>query len=318
VQHSLAPDGNDRPDGDDDVGASALVAELAARGGLAFDAYAEMSLLRRIRQRMTKIGARSFAEYSERLASDPDEHAHLCISIPVHRTEFFRDEEQWADLARTVVAPLAARVRNGQRVRIWCAGCASGDEAYTLAILLADAVGIEPVRKHVRILATDVSAEAIEVARRGEYAPFAVRNVPAELLARYFDRRRDAFTVCPELARTVIFARHDLLRDPPFRQLDLLACRNTLMYFKPAAQKAVIAGFFLAVAPEGVLFTGPADGVHLWSAVFERDPDMRALYRPRKDGKSAAFGMLTEAVAAHSAQPIFGISAKRRPAPQSP
>lgn len=282
-----------RFDAPDDRRADALLAELAPRGGLAFDAYSRASLLRRIRARMDRIGVGGFDDYRARLAADPAEHGHLVAAVPVHRTQFFRDPACWRYLAAEVLPTVLARRRPDAHLRAWSAGCATGEEAYTLAMLLAEAAGPDALAAgRVTVFATDVSERVVERGRTGRYRAEWLAGVPADYRDRYFRADGDHLVVRPALRRAVVFARHDLLRDPPLGRLDLVVCRNTLIYFTPAAQTGVLAGLYLALAPDGVLFTGRSESVTVWTDLFRALCHRHHVYAPcRTDRRGEALAM---------------------------
>jgi two-component system CheB/CheR fusion protein len=272
-----------------DAEADALLAALGRQEGLAYAGYQPASLLRRVRDRMARLGVDGFAAYRERLDADPAEHARLVAAVPVQRTEFFRDPECWARLAAGTVPSVLAGKRPGEPVRAWSAGCATGEEAYTLAMVLAEAAGPAALAAgRVTVFATDVSEPAVARARAGRYPAARLAAVPPALRERYFQTDGDRLTARPELRRAVAFARHDLLRDPPFGRLDLVACRNTLIYFTPPAKARVLAGFHLALAPDGRLFTGRAEHVPVWTDLFRTDCGHTHVYRPTPGGRADA------------------------------
>jgi two-component system CheB/CheR fusion protein len=269
---SLPPHTADEPP---PASAEPLLRDLCAAGGLDFASYRPASLVRRILRRMAQLGLTEFAAYRAHLAAHPEEHRQLDREVPVHRTEFFRDPESWAYLAARVVPGLA---ESGRPLRAWSAGCATGEEAYTLAIVLAEAAGAADADR-VRVYATDVSAAAVAAARTGRYTADDVRPIPPDLLARYLRPQGAGYVVSPELRRCVVFARHDLLTDPPLGRLRLVACRNTLMYFTPAAQVRTLARLYVALSPGGYLFTGSAERAQVWCDFFATESGPHNLYR---------------------------------------
>jgi two-component system, chemotaxis family, CheB/CheR fusion protein len=179
---------------------------------------------------------------------------------------------------------LIADSEGAEEIRIWSAGCASGEEAYSLAIAFAEALGIEECAKRVKIYGTDVDEEALRDARAGQYPAKALEPMPAEMRDRYFERNGSSFTFRPDLRRRVIFGRHDITRDAPISRLDLLVCRNTLMYFNVETQDQVIDRFHFALRNGGFLLLGKAellvsDGdrfevVSMRQRIFRRRPGM--------------------------------------------
>jgi two-component system CheB/CheR fusion protein len=193
------------------------------------------------------------------LESNAAEFGYLFNTILINVTGFFRDAEAWSFLQREIMPTMLAAVAPDEEIRVWCAGCASGEEAYTLAIVFAEALGVEECAKRVKIYGTDVDEEALFEARAGTYSARAIEPVPPELRGKYFERSGDRFAFRPELRRRVIFGRHDLTHDAPISRLNLLACRNTLMYFNAETQSQVIDRFHFALRESAHLFLGKAE-----------------------------------------------------------
>jgi two-component system CheB/CheR fusion protein len=157
---------------------------------------------------------------------------------------------------------------NNELIRVWSAGCASGEEAYTIAIILAEALGEEEFRRRVKIYATDLDEEAVAHGRLAAYSSRELRHVPDELINNYFDQSKTVCTFRSDLRRGVIFGRHNLVQDPPISRLDLLICRNTLMYFNAETQARVLARFHFALNDTGFLFVGEAEMLLTYTNLF--------------------------------------------------
>jgi two-component system, chemotaxis family, CheB/CheR fusion protein len=244
---------------DRDENFEALLLYLKQSRGFDFTAYKRSSLMRRVLVRMQAAGVPTFPEYHDYLQVDPDEFTRLFNTILINVTSFFRDAPTWAAVADTIMPAMLAELGPGDPIRVWSAGCASGEEAYTLAILLAEAVGAEQFRDRVKIYGTDVDEEALNQARLASYDNRAVEEVPPELLQKYFDRVNDRFVFSKELRRRVIFGRHDLLQDAPISRVSLLTCRNCLMYFNAEAQARILSRFHFGLREHGVLVLGKAE-----------------------------------------------------------
>src|SRR5947209_8548037 len=238
---------------------TALLEYLKRSRGFDFTGYKPTSLERRIRKRMEGVNVESFEDYVDYLEVHPDEFVHLFNTILINVTSFFRDPPAWDYLAREVLPRLLAERPSGEPIRVWSAGCASGQEAYTLAMLLAEALGTEAFRERVKIYGTDVDLDALNQARHASYAAREVEDVPPELLAKYFEPAGDRYVFQKDLRRCVIFGRHDLIQDAPISRLDLLVCRNTLMYFNAETQARILNRFHFAVNDGGYLFLGKAE-----------------------------------------------------------
>ncbi len=243
----------------DDVAFEGLLEHIRDQRAFDFTGYKRASLRRRVDKRMADIGVSGYEAYLETLEVDPDEFTALFNTILINVTRFFRDADAWAVVSRDVVPAILRDVGPDAPIRIWSAGCASGEEAYTLAMILADAMGDEAFRRRVKIYATDVDDDALATARQALYGDGAVADVPEELRQRYFDVEGDSWRFRADLRRRVIFGRHDLLQDAPISRLDLLVCRNVLMYFNSETQGRIVAQLSFALKPSGWLFLGRAE-----------------------------------------------------------
>jgi two-component system CheB/CheR fusion protein len=217
-----------------------ILEHLRQARGFDFTAYKRPSLMRRITKRMHAVGIASFDEYLDYLQVHPEEFAPLFNTILINVTSFFRDADVW-DMLRENIAQI--QQRDGTAIRVWSAGCAGGQEPYSAAMVLAELFGSEGFRERVKIYATDVDEDALREARLAIYDARQVVDVPEDLLTKYFARSGDRYTFDRDLRRAVIFGRHDLIQDAPISRVDLLLCRNTLMYFNAEAQARIMARF---------------------------------------------------------------------------
>jgi two-component system CheB/CheR fusion protein len=245
----------------------ALLTHLKEARGFDFTGYKRSSLMRRVDRRMVQVGVSDYLEYLDYLQVHPDEFTALFNTILINVTGFFRDPEAWEFLRQECVSDLVGR-RPDMPVRVWSAGCASGEEAYTLAITLAEAIGVERFRDRVKIYATDVDDEGLLQARQAAYSERAVNGLAPELLERYFEKINNRYVFRKDLRRSVIFGRNDLVQDAPISRIDLLVCRNTLMYFNAETQARILSRFHFALADHGLLFLGKAEMLLSHSALF--------------------------------------------------
>ena len=245
--------------------------------GFDFTAYKRTSLLRRVNKRMEAVGAPSFDAYHDYLQLHQDEFSALFNTILINVTSFFRDPEVWTYVAEHVVPALL----DGRRdtLRVWSAGCSSGHEPYSIAMLLAERLGSEALRERVKIYATDVDDEALAEARAATYPARHLDDVPPEMAAKYFERSGSHYTVNRDLRRAVIFGRHDLVQDAPISRIDLLVCRNTLMYFHTEAQSRILARFYFAVNPGGYVLLGRAEMLFSHAAMFTAQDLKRRVFQ---------------------------------------
>ena len=261
-----------------------------------FAAYKRPSLMRRIQKRMLAVGIEGFADYVDYLEVHPDEFAQLFNSILINVTGFFRDETAWHVLRDTVIPMVIGEQTASHAVRVWSAGCASGEETYTVAMLLAEALGRDAFRERVKIYATDVDEHALGQARAASYAERQIQPVPSALLDRYFVRENERFVFDKDLRRSVIFGRHDLIQDAPISRVNILLCRNTLMYFNSEAQNRILARFHFALCPDGVLFLGKAEMLFTYSQLFTPIDLRRRIFKKiSKDGWRERMAILNQA-----------------------
>jgi two-component system CheB/CheR fusion protein len=237
----------------------ALLEYLQRARGFDFSAYKRSSLMRRVEKRMQLIKLADFEGYMDYLEVHPEEFAHLFDTILINVTSFFRDKPAWDRLADEILPRLLAGKPPNDPVRVWSAGCASGEEAYTLAILLAEALGEDAFQRRVKIYASDVDEQALAQARAASYTPAQLEAVPEPLRGKYFTANGERCVFRTDLRRSIIFGRHDLVQDAPISRLDLLVCRNTLMYLNSETQAKILARFHFALSDSGFLFLGKAE-----------------------------------------------------------
>ncbi|ACL66710.1 signal transduction histidine kinase with CheB and CheR activity [Anaeromyxobacter dehalogenans 2CP-1] len=223
-----------------------------------FSRYKRTTILRRLHRRMAATGLGSVREYAALLEGDADETRFLAEDLTINVTSFFRDDGPFQVLEQVVIPDLLKR-RRAEGVRLWVPACSSGEEAYSLAILFCERGDELPRPPQIQVFATDIDASALAEARRGQYTSVVERQVSAERLARFFTRRGDSYSVTRPLRDLCIFTEHDLVRDPPFSRMDLVSCRNLLIYLEPALQKRVIELLHYALRPGGYLLLGKAE-----------------------------------------------------------
>ncbi|SEO56670.1 chemotaxis protein CheB [Aquisalimonas asiatica] len=230
------------------------------QAGLDLSAYKEKTVHRRLRRRMATRHLDQLEDYLQLLEEDPQEVGHFCQDILISVTSFFRDPEAFEALREQLYHLLRNR-RPGDDIRIWVPGCATGEEAYTLAILLSEMLGSRVRDYRIQVFATDLDEPALNVARRGIYSATSLVELDEETINRYFQPYGDQYKVVKSLREMLVFARQDLLHDPPFLRLDLLSCRNLLIYFNSDTQKRLFELFHYAVNPGGLLFLGKSENV---------------------------------------------------------
>src|SRR3954453_9409348 len=236
-----------------------LLEFLKRSRGFDFTGYKKTTVSRRIEKRMAAVGAASYAEYQDHLEVNPREFTELFNTILINVTSFFRDPAAWDYVSADVIPRLLDTLQPDQPLRVWSAGCASGEEAYTAAMVLAEGMGVEEFKTRVKIYATDRDDAALASARHGVYTNEMLKAVPEKLIDKYFEPNTRGLAFRPELRRAMIFGRNDLIADAPISRIDLLLCRNVLMYFTPEAQARVLERFNFALQPTGFLFLGKSE-----------------------------------------------------------
>ena len=289
----------------------ALLRYMRDSRGFDFTGYKRTSLMRRVRHRMDRVGSETFEDYLDVLQASSDEFAALFNTILINVTAFFRDPDAWQYIRDTVIPALLAQRGPDDPIRVWSAGCASGQEAYTLAMLLADALTPESFRQRVKIYATDVDEDALVQARAASYDAKSVETVPQDLLERHFERVGNRYVFHKDLRRAVIFGRNDLVRDAPISRVDLLVCRNTLMYLNAETQRSVLSRLHFALAPQGVLFLGHAEMLLSHADRFTPLNLKHRIFQRAAGGHSAVYRFDTSATAVDHQSELSGLASIR-------
>jgi two-component system, chemotaxis family, CheB/CheR fusion protein len=239
-------------------GLEALYHVLETEFGIDFNHYKPSTVTRRIERRLALSQSQNVDEYLARLRSERDELDALYRDLLIGVTRFFRDPAAFELLEQRILPELLTREPRTAPLRLWVAGCATGEEAYSLAIVVQELMA-QYGQRPVKIFATDVHRGSLERAAAAAYDEEAVSNVSPERLARYFTQTGHTYQVVPELRQLIVFAPHNVIRDAPFTRLDLITCRNLLIYLQPAAQQRVLSFFHFALTQTGVLFLGPSE-----------------------------------------------------------
>ncbi|HXU15467.1 MAG TPA: CheR family methyltransferase [Terriglobales bacterium] len=246
-----------------------LLQELAEQRNFDFRGYKKTTLERRFRRRMFQLNLADYAQYGDYIRKHPDEINQLLNTILINVTEFFRDPPAWEILRNEIMPSLLKRIKPGHSFRAWSAGCASGEEPYSIAILMAEHFGPRIQDYDVKIYATDIDDDALNSARRGEYSLDAVRRVRPEWREKYF-HGKGMLRVNREIRRLVIFGRSNLGQDAPISHVNLLVCRNVLIYFDSDLQKTILTRLHYALEPGGILFLGKSESQLTNSPQFQR------------------------------------------------
>lgn len=240
---------------------SSAAAQLQQCTGIDFSQYKESSLRRQLQRRMAIRGLSQLEDYLPLLAAEPAEAQALAQNLLVNVTAFFRDPEAFTALAKHL-QPLLDRRRGSDKLRVWVPGCATGEEAYTLAMILSEALHHPAdLGQQLKIFATDLDEQSLNVGRRATYPLAAVNAIPERYVERFISKKDDTIEVSKQLRNCLVFARHNISEDPPFPNIDLISCRNTLIYFTQPLQERVVDLFSFALAPGSLLFLGGSESL---------------------------------------------------------
>ena len=251
-----------------DEALSKIYTLLRTRTGHDFSEYKDQTFQRRVQRRMQVGETTKLENYADRLQEDPDEVHALFRDLLIGVTDFFRDAEAFHALATQVVPKLFEGKGAGDEVRVWVAGCATGEEAYSIGILLREHMDIVKAPPKVQVFATDIDETAMTVARTARYPATLVNEVSPERLKRFFVQEGASYRVTKDLREMCIFSNHSVIRDPPFSRLDLISCRNLLIYLKPGLQGQVFPLFHYALRPGGYLFLGLSETIARYTDLF--------------------------------------------------
>ncbi len=276
----LPPDGEIPATEDDEAAIARIVEALFQITAADFSGYKRVPQERRIRRRQRLTRTRSLSEYADRVQRNRGEAHRLRRDLLIRITQFMRDPSAFGELVESALTSLVKQWEGPSPLRIWVPGCSTGEEAYTLAMLLLEVMREEGFTVPVQIFATDLDPESIRMARRGLYPAQIAAQIPSAWLDHYFVREDDdGYRVSKRVRECVVFSTHDLLRDPPFSRMDLVSCRNLLIYLNSTSQAWVIETFHYALNPEGLLFLGTAESVPTDSPLFEPLGTRARLYR---------------------------------------
>ncbi|OQX26006.1 MAG: hypothetical protein BWK80_12700 [Desulfobacteraceae bacterium IS3] len=259
---------------------------LRKRTAVDFTYYKPATVVRRIERRMGIVQVRSIEDYIVYLHQNSNEINSLFKDLLISVTKFFRDSESYEVLKETVIPSIFenAAKRGSKTIRVWVAGCATGEEAYSLAMLLQDHLYAGRQEFEVKVFATDIDKNAIELAGIGLYPDSIAADMEVKFLSRYFEKRGDGYQVKRSLRETVVFALQNVIKDPPFTKIDLISCRNLLIYFQPALQKKVFSIFNYSLLPDGYLFLGSSETVGEMTHAFDPVDSRHRIYRHSGQG----------------------------------
>lgn len=292
-------------------GLAGVLAVLRERTGSDFSAYKDATVQRRIGRRMAHRKVRSFADYARLLRRDPAEAAALCEDLLIKVTEFFRDAKAFEKLKTTILPARLMLMQPKEPFRVWVPGCSTGEEAYSIAIFLFEVMARLRLHNPIQIFGTDLSEQAIAAARNGVYATDIAASMSTVRLRQFFEKSGRGYKISKRVRDVCVFARHDLTRDPPFSRLDLVSCRNVLIYMGTKLQDTILPIFHYALKPDGHLLLGKAESLGSFPDLFVPVDWKRRIYRK----KPVPAGQATEAPARFS-RPAPGFSGGAGPREQ--
>lgn len=241
--------------------------------------YKRPTLFRRLAKRMTELEIKTLKEYRDYLREHSQELEILCKEFLINVTRFFRDGDAFECLRAEVIPGIFSLKKSGDVIKIWIAACSSGEEAYSVAILLLEHLQMVNVNCTIKVFATDIDEEALEIASRGIYSESIAADVPSDFLQKYFVKEGNTYRVSQELRKVVVFANHDILRDPPFSKLDLITCRNMFIYLTPDLQSKALKRFHFALNINSYLMLGPSENIGILKDVMHEVSRKWKIYR---------------------------------------
>lgn len=272
---------------------------LRAQTGHDFRQYKRATVLRRIERRMQVRAVHSLPEYMRLLEADTGEHKLLLNDLLIGVTNFFRDREAFETIERDILPAIFRDRKASDEVRAWVAGCATGEEAYSLAMLLADQAALVAHPPNYQVFASDIDEHAIAIARAGSYPTSIVTDVTPARLRQHFTRDENRYLIRKAVRDRILFAVHNLLRDPPFSRIDLISCRNLLIYLNRDIQQRVLETFHFALKPGGYLFLGSSESAESVDELFVAVDKKNRIYRSRASVRSLPYHRAQHSAPAH-------------------
>ena len=269
----------------------ALLDKIYRERGYDFREYKTASVERRVNKRLFEHHLETYGQYAALLDRSPNEYGKLFDTLLINVSEFFRDPEAWDLIESEIIPGILAKKTKGDSIRVWSAGCSTGEEPYSLAILLAEKLGDTITDYEIRIYATDIDEKALGEARSGRFAYDKLKNVDAGLLEKYFTPDNGFYKIQRSVRQMIAFGRQDLVSDAPISRLDMIICRNVLIYFKSDLQNRVIANFHYALNEGGYAFFGKSESMMVGSKLFEAvDKKWRIFEKLAGPSRTTAFG----------------------------
>ena len=282
LQGERLDDGAEDAEAEDDP-ERAILKLLQTRYGADFSFYKQTTVRRRIRRRAMLNHMLNVEQYADSLQNDPEELESLYCDLLIGVTSFFRDQEAFEALEKLAVPGIASQMSEQRQIRVWIPGCASGEEAYSIAIMFSEFAKLHGLTLNLKIFATDIHFASLDRASSGIYEKDTLKRLPQRLIDDYFDLSGDRYQVKQFLRRLVVFSPQNLIKDPPFTRMDLVSCRNLLIYFGNEAQRKVLSLFHFALRKDGTLFLGPSETTGDLSDEFDVLDKRWRIFRKRRD-----------------------------------
>lgn len=258
---------------------------LKNASGIDFTYYKRSTILRRIERRMLVTHSSSLSEFARLLGDNSEEVNILIKEILIGVTNFFRDPSFFEKLKYNAIYKIVERAKENEPIRVWSAGCSTGEEAYSIAILFQEVMEELQVKRDVKIFATDVDSRAIEQAGKGLFSENIIDDVTPDRLAKFFIKQNDQYQIAKSIRRMIIFATHNMFSDPPFGKLDLICCRNVMIYFQPVLRRGLFAIFHSALKNNGYLFLGKSETAGEYVTLFKPICSAEKIYLHKGEGK---------------------------------
>jgi two-component system, chemotaxis family, CheB/CheR fusion protein len=316
--NDLAAAGNAEQISEDETPMDSVFRLLRDQFALDFSMYKTGTVSRRILRRLELVGCNDLEDYAQRLRTDPRELSALYHDLLIGVTRFFRDPDAFEVLEKTVIPEILQRVPDGEEIRVWVAACATGEEAYSLAMILFEQLTAADRQLNVKILSTDVHAASLAHASAGVYGEEQLEHVSETRRERFFRKKSTGYHISQDLRQLIVFAPHNLIKDAPFTKMHLISCRNLLIYLEPPAQKAVLGLFHFGLVTNGLLFLGSSespgalahefDTVHEHSKIYRKKRDVRLLEPlklPMRKAPVSSFGNVRSSMTDAQLLPIY-------------
>lgn len=257
-----------------------------------FNEYKRSTVVRRIEKRMIITQNRKVENYLKFLQKNPEEVINLFQDLLIGVTNFFRDKDVFEQLQKRGVQQIVKLKKSGETIRVWIPACSTGEEVYSIAILFNEGIKKQKKNLQLQVFASDIDERAINFARLGIYAEANTADISTQLLKKYFQRETHSYRINNEIREQVVFAKHDVLNDPPFSNVDLISCRNFLIYLNPKAQQKILSLFHFALKPNGIMFLGNSESLgassNLFQIIHQKSKIFQKRHKPIENKKELA------------------------------